>query len=360
MVPEQLEEPADSLKNRALAIFYGVGGVVLAVFIVFVFVRLWPIAILLLISLMLVAALAPIVKRIQNRFNRKVATTVVVISLLLGILTVIVFTIPPVVSQLNTIAADFDAVFKQIQAELGKSSPDMASLLGQVKVAALPSKGEPHAVKEVIFSVFTAITSFVTVLMLTSYLVIEGPAVATAMVSVFPRKNRLQVRQMFGEIGDQAGSYIRGQLITSLLAGIVTYLVLTAFYIPNALALAWLMAILDAVPIVGPILGIVPAVVSAYGVSDQKAIYVLIALTVYHQLESYWIVPRVYGRALKLSPLTVLFSIVVGATLMGMVGAFIALPFAAIIPILLRNFNQWRNQDPEAPELPGEAGPDPV
>ncbi len=360
MEPEQVIEPPGSIKDRALAIFFGVGGVVLAVFIVFVFVRLWPIAVLLLISLMLVAALAPVIKRIQNRFTRKVATTVVVVSLLLGILAAIVFTIPPVVAQLNTIAGDFDAVFKQIQEQLGKNSPDMAKMLGQVKVAALPSETAPHAVKEVIFSVFTLITGFVTVLMLTSYLVVEGPAVATTMVSVFPRKHRLQVRQMFGEIGEQAGSYIRGQLITSLLAGIVTFIVLTAFQIPNAMALAWLMAILDAIPIVGPILGIVPSVVSAYAVSDQKAIYVLIALTVYHQLESYWIVPRVYGRALQLSPLTVLFSIVVGATLLGMVGAFIALPFAAVIPILLRHFHQWRNQDSEGPDIPGEVGADPV
>jgi predicted PurR-regulated permease PerM len=354
---EQQSEPGVSVRDRALAIFYGVGGVVLAGFIVFVFVRLWPIAVLLLISLMLVAALAPTVKRIQNRFTRKVATTVVVVSLLLGILAAIVFTIPPVVAQLNTLASDFDKVFKQIQTELGKGSPDLANMLGQVKVAAMPSESAPHAVKEVVFSVFTLITGFVTVLMLTSYLVIEGPSVATALVSVFPRQNRLQVRQMFGEIGDQAGLYIRGQLITSALAGTVTFIVLTAMGIPNALALAWLMAILDAVPIVGPILGIVPAVVSAYAVSDEKAIYVLAALTIYHQIESYWIVPRVYGRALQLSPLTVLFSIVVGATLLGMVGAFIALPFAAVIPIFLRYFNAWRNQDPD-PDLPGEVATD--
>ena len=187
---------------------------------------------------------------------------------------------------------------------------------------------------------------------------VEGPAVATAMVSVFPRENRLQVRQMFSEIGDQVGSYIRGQLITSFFAGTSTYFVLIAFGVPNALALAWLMAIADAIPIVGPILGIVPAVVSAYGISDEKALYVLIALGIYHQIENYLIVPHVYGRALKLSPLAVLLSILVGASLLGMVGAFLALPFAAMVPIFLRHFNDWRNRDNEPPELPGEVGSD--
>ncbi len=347
---------ADYVKSRALAVFFGVGGVVLAVFAAFIFIRLWPMAVLILISLMLVAALTPIVRRIQNRFNRKAATAIVLVSLLLAIVAVIAVTFPPVVSQLNTLASDLDKVFRQLQTHIGKSSPDMANLLGQLKVAAMPSESVPHAVKEVAFSAFTTIASFVTVLMLTVYLVVEGPAVATALVSVFPRKSRLQIRQMGSEIGDQVGSYLRGQLITSLFAGLATFVVLTAFSVPNALALSFLMAVLDAIPIVGPILGIVPAVVSAYGVSDQKAIYVLIALSLYHQFESHWIVPTVYGKALQLSPLVVLLSIMVGTSLLGMVGAFIALPFAAMIPILLRYFNHWRNQDPDGPDLPGELG----
>ena len=309
---------------------------------------------LLVISLMLVAALTPIVKRIQNRFTRKVATTVVVVTLLVGILGIIALTVPPVASQLTTLASDFDVLFKEIQTQLGKSSPELAKLLGQIKVAAMPSEPAPQAVKEVVFSAIAIVTSFVTILMLTVYLVVEGPSVATAMVSFFPRKNRLQVRQMFSEIGDQVGAYLRGQLVTSFLAGLVTYIVLWVLGVPNALALAWIMAILDALPIVGPILGIVPAVVSAYGVSDQKAIYVLTALVLYHQLESYWIVPRIYGRALALSPLTVLLSILIGATLLGMIGAFIALPFAAMVPILMRHLNQWRNQNFVDPDLPGE------
>jgi predicted PurR-regulated permease PerM len=350
------EQVESGLRSRALAIYLGVGGVALSVFAVYVFARLWPIAILVLISVMLVAALTPIVRRIQEKYNRKTATTVVVVSLLLAVLSAIVVTIPPVAAQLNSLGEDFDRIFKQFQAQLSQSSPQFAKVLGQLKIAALPSQTEPQTVREVIFAAFTLITGFVSVLMLTAYLVIEGPNVATAMVSVFPRENRLQVRQLFSEIGEQVGSYIRGQLTTSFLAGAATFAVLIAFSVPNALALAWLMAILDAIPIVGPILGIVPAVVSAYGNSGETAVYVLIALTIYHQVESYYLVPRIYGKALRLSPLAVLLSILAGATLLGMAGAFLALPFAAVVPIFLRHFNQWRSRDTETPGLPGEVG----
>ena len=303
---------------------------------------------------MLVASLTPIVRRVQNRFTRKTATTAVVTTLLLGTLGLIVFTIPPVATQLSTLSGDFDHLYRQAQTELNKSSPEFAKMLGQVKVASLPSATAPQATKELVFSAFTIITGVVTVLVLTSYLVFEGPAAATALVSVFPRKDRLQVRQMFSEIGEQVGSYIRGQLITSLLAGLTTFLVLTALSVPNALALAWVMAFADAIPIAGPIIGIVPAVVSAYSVSGEKALYVLIALVIYHQLENYWILPKVYGKALKLSPLIVLLSIMVGTSLLGIIGAFVALPFSAMMPILLRHFNQWRNQDSDPANLPGE------
>ncbi len=358
MEPEQISEQLDSVRDRALAIFFGVGGVLVCLFIVYMLVKLWPVALLLLISLIFVAALTPFVRRVQHKYNRKTATTLVVVTLLLGILALIAVTIPPVVTQLNTLAGDFDNAFRQIQAQVAKSSPEMAEMLNKLKVATLPSKTEPHAVREVVFSAFTLVTGFVTVLMLTAYFVVEGPAVATAMVSFVPRKNRLQVRQMFGEFGEQAGAYLRGQLITSFCAGLFIYVLLTVFSVPNALALAWIMAIFDAIPIVGAILGSIPAIVSAYGVSDEKALYVLIALVAYHNFDNYWLVPRVYGRALKLSPLTVLLAIMVGVSLLGMVGAFIALPFAAVIPIFLRYFNAWRHQEPEEPDLPGEVATD--
>ncbi len=351
---EPNEDSSLSLKSRAFAVFFGFGGVLVFLFVVFLLIKLWPIAVLLLISLMLVAALTPVVGRIHRRFNRKTATIVVVVSLLLGIVALIVLTIPPVAAQLYALANDFDGLFKQLQESLKKTSPELAKMLGQVKVAALPPSAAQQGVKDVIFSSFTVITSFVTVIMLTVYLVVEGPVVATAMVSVFPRTNRLQVRKLFGEIGDQVGAYIRGQLTTSFLAGLFTYIVLSALSVPNALALAWVMAIADAIPIVGPILGMVPAVVSAYRFSDQTALYVVIALAIYHQIESYLIVPVIYGKALKLSPLAVLLSVLVGASLLGIVGAFLALPFAAAMPILLRHFNDWRNQADEGPNLPDE------
>lgn len=360
MEPAQAGPPPDTLFQRALAIFLGVGSVALVLVLGYTFVRAWPVVVLLAISLMLTAALSPLVRKIQDRFNRKVATATVVSALLLGVGAILVLIVPVVVSQLTTIASDFDSLFQEIRARVQVSSPALAGILDNIKVAAMPDTAEPHAVREVVFTSFTLLASFVTVIMLTVYLVVDGPSVATALVSFFPREKRREVRQMFGEMGEQVGAYLRGQVVTSALSGISTYVILLSFGVPNAFALAWLMAILDAVPIVGAVLGTVPAVVSAYTLGLDTAIYVLGLLVLYNQFESYWLVPRVYGKALKMSPLTVLLSILVGATLLGIVGAFLALPFAAMVPILLRHFNDWRASNAEASESVDETAPRPA
>ncbi len=354
MEPKEDEIVPSPVRTHALAIFFGVGAVVLVLFLAFVFVKLWPIIVLLVISLMLVASLAPLVAFIRTKFNRKIATRVVVFTLLVGVMGLIVLTIPPIAGQLSTLSDQFSDLSKQLQASLAERSPELAKMIGQVKISPVPGPGATDAVKEVAFSAVGIVTGFVTILMLTVYLLVEGPDVATKLVKVYPREKRLQVRQMVGEMGDQVGAYLRGQLITSFLAGLSTYIVLTIFGVPNALALAWLMAIADAIPIAGPVLGMIPPVISAYAVQDQKGLYVLIALLIYHQIENYLVVPHVYGRALNLSPLSVLLSILVGASLLGMVGAFLALPFAAIIPILWRHFQDMLNLGDDRPDLEGD------
>lgn len=352
MIPDSAEGRPDSLKDRSLAIFLGVGGVVLAAFVGYLIVCLWPIAAIILISLMLVAALSPIVRSIQRKYNRRTATTLVVAMLLAVIVAILAVTIPPVVSQFSQLASDLERILIEVQSNLSEHSPSLARALAHVRVAALPDIDAPQTTREFVFTGFTLVAGFVTMLMLTVYFVVDGPTVAKTLVSFFPRERRLQIRQMFGEIGDQVGAYIRGQLLTSCLAGVVTFVVLSAFGVPNALALSWLVALLDAIPIVGPIAAMVPIAVKSYGVNAETAAWVLGILIVYSQIESYVIVPRLFGKALNLSPLTVLLSILVGATLLGIVGAFIALPFAAVVPILLRYFREWRAEGTEGPESP--------
>jgi predicted PurR-regulated permease PerM len=141
------------------------------------------------------------------------------------------------------------------------------------------------------------------------------------------------------------GAYIRGQLITCFLIGAFTFVLLRACSVENAMALAVFAAVADVLPYVGAFLSIGPAVIAALGQSPAVAIIVLLAMLAYEEFESRVLVPRIYGRALRLPSSVVLFALMVGGSVMGLIGALLALPFAAMIMMFIEELRL---------ELPGE------
>jgi predicted PurR-regulated permease PerM len=177
---------------------------------------------------------------------------------------------------------------------------------------------------------------------------IDGPRVEIELMRLLPRAERLPARQMLAEIATQVGAYMRGQVLTSVLAGLFALLLLWAFRVPEPLALACLMAVADAIPMVGPLLGSVPAVLMALTQSVPTALAVGIGYVLYFQLESHVLVPRIYGKSMKLSSSAVVIAMSMGATLIGILGAVLALPVAAAVPVVLRFVSEWREREAEA------------
>jgi predicted PurR-regulated permease PerM len=146
------------------------------------------------------------------------------------------------------------------------------------------------------------------------------------------------------------GGYIRGQLLTCVLIAAFMFILLELCGVPNALALAAFGGVADVLPYVGALLTIVPAVVAALGRGPLIVTIVLVAMLVYEEFESRILVPVVYGRALRLPSSIVLFSLLVGATLMGIGGALLALPVAAAIQMLIDELRVALPGEPDAIE----------
>ena len=127
------------------------------------------------------------------------------------------------------------------------------------------------------------------------------------------------------------GGYMRGQALTSGLIGGFTYALLLVLHVPNALILAILAGFADLIPYIGPVLATAAPVLFALSKGVPVAIIVLVALVLYEELESRLIIPRVYGKTLRLSPVAVTIALLVGGKLFGIVGALLALPIAAAI-----------------------------
>jgi predicted PurR-regulated permease PerM len=145
------------------------------------------------------------------------------------------------------------------------------------------------------------------------------------------------------------GGYIRGQVLTSVFMGIFVFGLLTVCRVPNAIALAVFAALADVLPYVGVFLSVGPAVMAAIPAGLGTTLVVLLAMLAYEEFESRFLIPRIYGRALRLPSSVVFVALLAGGTLMGIVGALLALPVAAALRMLI---------DELRVELPGEVHDD--
>ena len=183
--------------------------------------------------------------------------------------------------------------------------------------------------------VVTALGWAVTTLFLSFYLLADGKRTQGAVYAIVPRDYHMRLARILQNLEGIVGGYMRGQLITSAAIGTFTFVVLAAFRIPNALSLALLAAVVDVIPFIGGLLATAPAVLSALSRGWPVAVAVLLLLFAYQEFENRVLMPKVYGRVLRLSPAVVVLALVTGGVLLGVIGALLALPIAAGLQMML-------------------------
>jgi predicted PurR-regulated permease PerM len=183
-------------------------------------------------------------------------------------------------------------------------------------------------------AVATALLATVLASILTIYLLIEGRMTWQWLVAYVPRRNRGRVEATADAAQRAVQHYVAGNVATSLFAAVVVYVALRLLNVPAALLLAVLAGVCDFVPILGFVVSAVPAILLALTVSPGTALAVIAIYAGYHLVENYVIGPRVYGGQLRLSNLAVLLAFAVGAELAGVIGALLALPIAAMYPVV--------------------------
>ena len=188
----------------------------------------------------------------------------------------------------------------------------------------------------------SGISEALLLLVIALYLVIDGSKTYEWLLAFFSPLKRAKLRLTTEEISTVIFGYVTGQFITSALVTVFSFVVLSVLEVPGALMLAILAGMLDVLPIIGFILATAPAFLLALSVSPQTAAIVLVLYLLFHALETYYIVPTVYGKHLRVSTLTVLLGLLAGMLLAGIPGALAALPiiasYAAIERIWLKPF----------------------
>jgi predicted PurR-regulated permease PerM len=186
---------------------------------------------------------------------------------------------------------------------------------------------------EIVLSTFTSV---VAVLVLTVYFLAGLPRIKLFFYRLAPHSRRTRVILIGDEIFTKVGGYLLGNVLTSLVAGLGTYIWMLIFGIPYPALLGLLVALLDLVPVVGSTIGGVIVTLVALTVSVPIALATLGFYVVYRLAEDYLLVPRIIGRTVQVPAVVTLVAVLLGATLLGLIGALVAIPAAAAIRLLLQ------------------------
>jgi predicted PurR-regulated permease PerM len=186
--------------------------------------------------------------------------------------------------------------------------------------------------------VLTAVVATVTIAFLTLFMLLEGPAWVERFYSLLPAESQPRWRAVGHDVYRTIGGYVSGNLTISLIAGIVSTLVLLVLGVPYAVALGLLVALLDLIPLAGATIAAVIVTTVGFLDATTSGIVLLVFFVVYQQLENHVLQPVVYGRTVQLSPLAVLIAVLIGAELSGVIGALAAIPVAGTIQVV---FVDW-------------------
>jgi predicted PurR-regulated permease PerM len=178
----------------------------------------------------------------------------------------------------------------------------------------------------------------IVVMVLAFYWTLDGPRIIQSFLMLIPQDQRESISELIVAMETKVGFFIAGQGVLCLVIGIMALIAYLLIGLPNALVLALMAGVLEAVPMIGPLLGAVPAALVALSIAPDKLIWVIVATVVIQQLENSLLVPRVMRRAVGVNPFVTLLALFAFSSLFGIAGAFMAIPMAAIIQLLLNRF----------------------
>lgn len=347
-----------------------VSGVVRIVFILaatglglYLIWRLRSVIQLLAISLFFAFALFPVVDTVAQRTKAPRAAVILVVYLILAMLVLLIayVVIPSLVRELQALSRDAPHYAQQLRQNAtirrfdnryhvtSKLVRDARHLPEELAKLAGP-------LKDVTVGAAAVITQLLAVLSITFLLVLHGRRYAELGLSLTGERQE-RYRKVLIDIKDSVAQYTLGNIVISLTATLATWIVLSILGVPYALALGLVVGFFDFIPLIGATLGAIVVAAATLPVDFPTATIVwIVFIIVWQRIEDYIIQPHVYGRAMNMNPIVTIVSLLVGADLLGILGVLLAIPAAAAIQIILRDW--WSARTKTAVTNVDEAEPD--
>ncbi len=317
--------------------------IALAIVLVWFLYVIRDIVVLFFIVLVIVAALGPLVDRMSKHIPR-VLSVIILSIVFLGLLGAIGYLIvPPIIIQLKTLAINLPIIisklgpiYQSIQHSIGNYQEGLFNLSSQLgKISS--------GLYSTTLGFVSGIVAVVTILVLAFYMLLEQDAIKNFLHQIVPGERKEKIFEITKKIGQRMGGWLRGQVLLMLIVGVADSIALVSLGIPYALTLAVWGGITEVIPYIGPWLGLAPALIIAFTISPLKGLLILIAYVIIQQLESQFLVPKILGKAVGLSPVIIILALLAGAKLMGILGVIIAVPFAAALSVFIQEWAEIKN-----------------
>jgi predicted PurR-regulated permease PerM len=299
-----------------------------------VLLAIGDILVLVLVSLILALGFQPSVVWLERRGlsrGRAVGLGLLAGAILIGAFLALV--LPGVIRQVVELARAAPEYIERATRESGFLADLNERFDLEARIQELGSEA-PETVLGLVGSFAGLVINSLTVLVLTIYFTVNLPRMRAGVARLLGRQDREEFEGIYDQSIRRVGGYVQGNLLISAIAGITSFVALLIIGVPFAAALAFLVAILDLIPSIGATLGAAMAAVVAAFAGLPEFIATVAFFIVYQQVENYVIQPRVMGRTVETSTGVVILAVLIGGALLGVVGALLAIPTAAIIKVV--------------------------
>ena len=297
---------------------------------------------LIYVSVLLAIGFGPVVRAIERRsFGRlpRWFAILVVYFLIVSALTLTGFlVIPPLTRQARELWTQLPSLVDRVQEFLIERGllADRITLEEAVRGSPAAPARAVGTVVTAMTSAFTGLLALVTLLVLTFYLLVESRTLFAAFARMFPSQTRPRVIQVSNRISEKVSAWLSGQLILAAAIGASAALGLWLLGVPYFYVLAVIAAIGEMIPVIGPILSSVPAILAGLSVSPQTALFVALFWLAQQQLENHLLVPKIMQRQVGVNPVVIIVALTIGGAAFGVMGAVLAVPTAAILQVIVQ------------------------
>jgi predicted PurR-regulated permease PerM len=312
--------------------------------------RFSQVVFILFIAIMIGTVIRPVVTWLQRRGVPRIAGVILVYLLLFALfISFVLLLFPLIIEQGTTVAAAVPEYYQNLRewmvnypnlliVRLSQFLPATLPGLESIQLTGLQMLTSAGQALGYVASAIEVIFSATAILLLAYHWTLNGPRTIQSLLQLVPIHQRESINQLISNMETKVGSYIAGQGILCLIIGILALVAYLLIGLPNALVLAFVAGVLEAVPYLGPLLGAIPAGVIALSIAPSKLVWVIIATIVIQQMENILLVPRVMRKTVGVNPFVSLLAIFAFSSLFGIAGALMAIPIAAIMQLLLDRF----------------------